>query len=184
MRERRCVLAGVVALMAAVVLAASCAPTDAGLTAKVKVKLALDPVVKTSEITVETKDKVVTLTGNVDSQDIKDKALELARNTSGVVNVVDMIAVRTAAGSGDAPDPERTLGEHIDDAGITMSVKAKFLEDPLVKGMRIDVDTRNGVVYLTGRVGSKAEKDKAIDLARQSKGVRDVEANLTITSRS
>ena len=58
------------------------------------------------------------------------------------------------------------------------------IEDPLVKGMRIDVDTRNGVVYLTGRVSSEAEKNKAIDLARQSKGVRDVEANLTITSRS
>src|SRR5437867_12135827 len=98
MRERRFVLAGVVAVMVAVALAASCATTGAGLTAKVKVKLALDPVVKTSEITVETKDRVVTLTGNVDSQDAKDKALDLARNTSGVVNVVDMIAVRTAAG--------------------------------------------------------------------------------------
>jgi hyperosmotically inducible protein len=184
MRERRFFLAGVIALSVAALVAVSCAQTDAGITAKVKAKMTLDPAVKASEITVETKDKVVTLTGNVDSQIVKDKALELARNTTGVVNVVDMVAVKTTEGTGDAPEPSRSLGERIDDAGITMSVKAKLLEDPQVKGMKIDVDTRDGVVYLTGKVRSQAEKDKAIELARQAKGVRDVEANLTIESRS
>jgi osmotically-inducible protein OsmY len=158
----------------------SCASTDTGVTAKVKAKFAADDIVKASQIDVETSNGVVTLKGNVDSEEAKNRAMQLAKDTSGVVNVVDMISARRASGSGDAPDPDRTMGETLDDAGITMSVKSKLLDDPLVKGLKIDVDTRERVVYLTGTVGSNAEKQKAIQLAKDTKGVRDVQANLTL----
>jgi len=171
-------LAGIV--FAGMSLGVGCSSTDAGLTAKVKSKLAADGTVQASQINVDTHDKVVTLTGNVDRQAEKDQAILLARNTTGVRNVVDMISVREASGSGDAPEPPRTVGETIDDAGITMAVKGKLLDDPDVKGLRIDVDTREGVVYLTGSVRSAAEKDKATSLARDTKNVRDVVANLTV----
>jgi len=115
----------------------------------------------------------------VDSEGAKTRALELARDTEGAVNVVDMIAAREASGNGDAPEPERTVGEAFDDAGITMSVKSRLLDDPLVKGLKIDVDTRDGVVFLTGVVGSDAERQQAIQLAKDAKGVRAVQANLT-----
>jgi hyperosmotically inducible protein len=161
-------------------MAVACATTDTGLTTKVKSKLAADQNVNASLITVETRNKVVTLTGNLDSQAEKDKALELARNTEGVVSVVDMIGVRTAQHEGDAPSPDRSLGDKIDDAGITMKVKAKLLDDPLVKGLKIDVDTREGVVYLTGTAGSAAERDKAIALAREAEGVKDVQPNIDL----
>lgn len=157
----------------------ACAATDVGLTTKIKAKFAADDIVKSSQIEVETANGIVTLKGNVDSEAAKTRALELARSTTGVTSVVDMLSARTAAGGGDAPDPDRSLGEVIDDAGITMSVKSRLLEDPLVKGLRIDVDTRDGVVFLTGSVGSDVEKDKAIELAKGTKGVRSVEANLT-----
>ena len=61
-----------------------------------------------------------------------------------------------------------------------MSVKTRLLDDPQVKGLRIDVDTRDGVVFLTGAVGSDVEKQKAIQLAKETKGVRDVQSNLTL----
>jgi hyperosmotically inducible protein len=61
-----------------------------------------------------------------------------------------------------------------------MSVKSKLLDDPLVKGLKIDVDTREGVVFLTGAVGSDAEMEKAIQLAKETNGVREVKANLTL----
>ena len=89
-------------------------------------------------------------------------------------------ATRTASTSGEAPSPKRTLGEVIDDTGITMRVKARLLEDPTVKGTRIDVDTREGVVFLTGMVRSKDEKERAIKLAEETRGVKDVQANLSI----
>jgi hyperosmotically inducible protein len=167
-------------LVAGLSLVMSCASTDMGITASVKAKLVADETVKSSQIEVKTTDGIVTLTGNVDSDDAKSRAIELAKGTKGVVSVVDMIAARRASGTGDAPDPDRSLGETITDTGITMSVKSQFLDDPLVKGLKIDVDTRDGVVFLTGSVGTDAEKQKAIQLAKDTKGVRDVQANLTL----
>ena len=84
-----------------------------------------------------------------------------------------MIAVRRASGNAESPDADRTLGVTIDDAGITVRVKTRLLEDPLVKGLAIDVDTRAGVVYLTGNVRTAQEKDQAIRLARETQGVED-----------
>jgi hyperosmotically inducible protein len=161
-------------------LVVSCASTDVGITTMVKANLLTDDAVKSSHIEVTTNDGVVTLTGNVDSEVTKNRAIELANATKGVVKVVDMIAARQAAGSGNAPDPDRTLGETVTDVGITMSVKSRLLEDPLVKGLQIDVDTREGVVFLTGSVGSDVEKEKAIQLTKDTKGVRDVQANLKV----
>ena len=167
-----------VILAAIVSLVIACAQaSDAATTGVVKTKLAADGKVSASEINVHTADGVVTLTGNVDSQEAKDQALKLARETSGVRDVKDMIAVRTGSQSAEAPNPNLTIGEHIDDAGITMRVKSRLLDDPIVKGLKIDVDTRNGVVFLTGSVTSDAEKKQAIELARTTEGVKDVQAN-------
>jgi len=63
-----------------------------------------------------------------------------------------------------------------------MKVKAKLLDDPAVKGLKIDVDTREGVVYLTGSVATSQVRDQAIKLARETEGVKDVQANLDVTT--
>ena len=60
------------------------------------------------------------------------------------------------------------------DAGITTNVKTKLAADDTVKAYQMDVDTRNGVVTLTGEVESAAEKEVAIRIARDTEGVRDV----------
>src|SRR5262245_763191 len=148
------------------VLAAStflaCATPDPIITTKIKAKLVADETARPYQFEVTTQNGVVTLTVNVDSQEAKDRALQLAKETTGVKEVVDMIAVRTAATEGNAPEPPRTLGERLDDASITANVKGALLDDPSVKGLKIDVDTRDGVVFLTGSVRSETEKDKAI----------------------
>ena len=167
------------ATLATCMLLAGCA-SDQVVEAKVKSKLAADSEVKASDITVTAKDHVVTLRGNIDSAAAKDRALQLARETSGVTSVVDEIAVRTSESTGDAPDSGRSIGEKVDDAGITMAVKSKLLDDPDVKGSKIDVDTREGIVYLTGTVRSETEKTKAVQLAKDTKGVKDVQPNLDV----
>src|SRR5262249_51065025 len=154
--------------------------TDTGVTLKVKAKLAADSTVNASQIDVQTHDGVVTLTGNVSSPAEKDQAIALARSTSGVRDVVDRIAAERSNGTGDAPDMDRTVGEVIDDASVTRHVKGRLLEDETVRGLSIDVDTREGIVYLTGTVRSEAERDRAVALTRETKGVRDVKANLKI----
>jgi osmotically-inducible protein OsmY len=167
-------------LLAAALSLAACAHSDVGITTMVKAKMEVDKTVRDAKIEVTTKDRVVTLTGNIDSEAAKQKAIALAKETKGVVEVRDMIAVKRETGDGDAPDPGRTIGVTIDDADTTVRVKSRLLEDPLVQGLKIDVDTRDGVVFLTGTVGSDPEKQQAIKLARETKGVKDVQANLTV----
>jgi hyperosmotically inducible protein len=59
-------------------------------------------------------------------------------------------------------------------------VKAKFLADTAVSGLKIDVDTKDGVVTLNGMVATKAEADRAMSLARESDGVKRVASKLRI----
>src|SRR5258705_8220193 len=125
--------------IASILLTAACSQTDLGITTKVKAKLAMDETVRSYPLEVTTKDGVVTLTGNIDSEPAKEHALSLAKETKGVVEVNDMIAVAKASGGGDAPEPERTVGVTVDDAATTLRVKQRLLDDPVVKGLKIDV---------------------------------------------
>ena len=64
------------------------------------------------------------------------------------------------------------------DAAITAKVKTALGNDELVKARNIDVDTLRGVVTLNGMVGSTAEKQRAITVARGIEGVASVKDNL------
>lgn len=181
MLQRLAALVGVAALTVA------CAQTDAGITTNVKSKMAADDTVKAHEINVDTKNGVVTLTGDVDSPIAKERAVQIARTTDGVREVVDHLTVTEAAPTGglyDRDEVDRGTGNIGDnepitgDPGITAAVKAKLLADSMVSGLRIDVDTENGVVTLTGNVKSKAEADRAVMIARKTDGVTRVVNNL------
>jgi osmotically-inducible protein OsmY len=74
----------------------------------------------------------------------------------------------------------KTVGETIDDTTTTTRVKTALLNDQSVGGLRIDVDTFKGVVTLSGRVKSQAEKERAIDLAKRVNGVTEVKDALQI----
>lgn len=66
------------------------------------------------------------------------------------------------------------------DASITAAVKTKLLGDTKVGGLKINVDTKDNVVTLTGTVKSAAERDEAIRLAKTTTGVKSVVNKLTI----
>jgi hypothetical protein len=65
----------------------------AGLTAKIKSKMALDDSIDAASIDVDSDGSVVTLTGRVDTQAQKSRALQLAQETNGVTSVVDRLRV-------------------------------------------------------------------------------------------
>jgi osmotically-inducible protein OsmY len=69
----------------------------------------------------------------------------------------------------------------LEDAAVTTAIKSKLLADQTVSGMKIDVDTRDGVVTLTGQVASAAAKEHAIAIAQLTEGVRRVEDRLTVS---
>src|SRR5689334_10765305 len=95
-------LAGILSA-AALVATVGCAQTDPGITSSVKSKFAADDVVKANDINVDTNDHVVTLSGQVDSATVKERAVQIASTTKGVRDVVDRLTVgETAATSGSA----------------------------------------------------------------------------------
>ena len=79
----------------------ACSQTDAGITTAVKSKLAADDMVKAYRVDVDTQNKVVTLSGEVDTAAQREHAVMIARNTRGVASVIDQLRVNpTAATSG------------------------------------------------------------------------------------
>jgi hyperosmotically inducible periplasmic protein len=237
MRKR---LAGGLAIAVAA-LCFACAESDPGITTAVKAKLAADDAVKAYRIDVDTKDRVVTLTGAVDNSAARERAVQLARGTDGVNNVIDNLTVspaatpttgvddplqnkaadaatragdatrdaagraadatRDAAGrAGDATrdaaaragdktdsaqrkagDTADRVGEAATDAALTSAIKTKLLGDPNVSGLKINVDTNNAVVTLTGTVPSATEKARALELARETRGVKSVKDQLKVS---
>lgn len=156
----------------------------AWITTKIQAKYFADPSVNGRDINVTTTNGVVTLSGRVDSEQTRQQAIAIARGTDGVARVEDRLAVQpegavatTGAAGGNTG---RTLGEKIDDARITSTIQSKYFLDDLVKGRRINVDTRQGVVTLRGDVGNESERAQALLLARNTDGVQRVEDNLTV----
>jgi hyperosmotically inducible protein len=85
------------AVLAAAIMTVACAQTDAGITTNVKTKLAADDTVKAYEVDVDTRNGVVTLSGEVESAAAKEQAIQIARQTDGVRDVIDQIHVGEAA---------------------------------------------------------------------------------------
>jgi osmotically-inducible protein OsmY len=179
--------------VAAALLTVACAQSDPGITSAVKSKMAADDTVKAYRVDVDTKDRVVTLSGAVDTPQARERAVEIARGTEGVQDVVDRLTITPGAtpttGLDDpiqregreavreGQDKARDAGDampDLSDAGITTTVKAKLLGDTRVPGMKIDVDTKEGVVTLTGTVSAGTEKERAVELAKATNGVKSV----------
>jgi hypothetical protein len=72
------------------------------------------------------------------------------------------------------------VGDALADGQLTAKIKSKMVLDDLVKARAIDVDTDEGTVTLSGRVGSEAERQRALSLARETKGVKTVVDRLVI----
>ena len=207
----------------------ACSQSDPGVTTAVKTKLAADDVVKAYRIDVDTKDHVVTLSGAVDTPAARTRAVELARGTEGVRDVVDQLTVtpgatpttgvddavsreaREATAEGKAAadragdkaeskidaaqrkadektdEAQRKAGEATDKAGnaisnaaLTTAVKTKLLAADDVPGTKIDVDSNNGIVTLSGTVRTAAERTRAVAIAKGTDGVKSVVDKLKI----
>jgi hyperosmotically inducible periplasmic protein len=89
-------------------------------------------------------------------------------------------ATRDAQASGS--QASTTMGEKVDDAMITTSVNASLAKDPDLSAIKINVDTKDGVVTLNGPAPTAAAKDKAAELAKQVKGVASVNNQLVVSA--
>lgn len=159
---------------------------DAAITAKVKTKLLADDDVKGLKIDVDTYDGVVKLSGKSETDAQMAKAAKLAASVKGVSSVTNNLTmslgdvtgkVGAAVGMDSTPRSAEVTAR---DAAITAKVKTKLLADTDVAGMKIDVDTRNGVVMLTGTTATEAQMMRALELAARVEGVSSVTNQLTV----
>ena len=102
----------------------------------------------------------------------------MTTNTRGLLAAA-LLGITVAAGCAGTATTKST-GDVIDDATIATKVKAKFIEDPTVKAMNIQVETFKGTVQLSGFAASQAEADRAVQLARETSGVRSVKNDIRL----
>ena len=94
-----------------------------------------------------------------------------------------LIAGGATAGYKVATD-ERTVGRIWNDSTITRKVKSALMEDPDVSALKVDVDTLEGVVILTGVVETNEAARRAVEVAQEVPGVRKVKSNLQIGKKN
>jgi hyperosmotically inducible protein len=99
------------------------------------------------------------------------------RQRLGALLVLVMLVAVTA---GCTAMTGKSAGQNVDDATITAQVKTKLAAEKPATLTKVDVDTNQGTVYLTGNVENATVKARATELARQVAGVRDVVNNLKI----
>ena len=79
-----------------------------------------------------------------------------------------------------APGATTTMGTEIDDTVVTASVKSALLGDADIKSFDFQVETRKGEVQLSGFALNQSQIDRAIELTRAVKGVKDVQNKLSL----
>lgn len=147
---------------------------DSGITAKAKAALVDDEAIKSTDISVNTHQGVVTLSGFVTSQDQAEKAVAVVQKVEGVKSVSDKLHVKDSKTT--------SLKGYAGDAATTSEIKAKLLADDIVPSRNVKVETTDGVVQLSGTVANKAQSDRAEQIAKAIEGVKSVKNDLTIKS--
>ncbi|ATC65369.1 hypothetical protein CMV30_16250 [Nibricoccus aquaticus] len=149
----------------------------------------------------------VTLTGTAETSAEKSLAGEYAADIKGVKNVDNRIAVvsksdkdhaamkadkermqakaekKYDAAKHDMKDGARDLGDKIDDASITAQVKGSLAISRSASAIRTEVTTRDGVVTLRGEAKNAAEKELAGRIAKDIRGVRDVNNEIVVVNK-
>jgi len=93
--------------------------------------------------------------------------------------LVALMMIATFAACGSSPKQEST-GEYVDDSVITTKVKSLLAADDFLKSFEIGVETRKGIVQLSGFVDSQNSVNKAVEITRSVKGVKSVKNSLIV----
>jgi len=96
-----------------------------------------------------------------------------------LASTLAVIVLVTASGCAVTRGQE-TTGAYIDDAAITTSVKARFVENKAVDATSIKVETLNGTVMLSGFAKDATEKATAEQIAMNVKGVKSVKNSIAV----
>jgi len=165
----------VVMMVAAVALLALSMPVyaskDSRIESSAKKSHVFMTYLKADDITIQSKDGAVTLTGTVSEESHKSLAQETVAGLPGVKSVDNRLEVK-----GTSPAMNT-------DAWITAKVKTMLLFHRSVSAMA-EVSTTDGIVTLQGKATSQAQKDLTTEYAKDVEGVKDVKNEMTIAKTS
>lgn len=176
---------------------------DANLTADVRQRLAYNKDLSGANIGVDVRDQSVRLYGTVPSEEMQERAIEVAEETRGILEVRNDLVVEERAEQQvadanvedadiDADNDGEDLGEEIkrtlEDAGDQISdewvekrVETQLALNRNVSMLDLDIEVENGVAMISGRVISDQQKDLAESITRRTSGVQDVQNNIEVT---
>ena len=124
------------------------------------------PTLENNRIHVEVDNGVATLKGKVDSAAGRADAVRVSW-VRGVTRVDDWLVVSRTASK-----------KHLSDKAVTAEIEADYRPDKTLDHSEIFVDTKDGVVTLSGTIPSESARRRAIDVAQTSPGVKRVEDEL------
>ena len=142
---------------------------DSTITGRINNEMIQDSTVKARKIDVDTVGGHVILTGVVETKNVAQRAVEIAKGVQGVKSVKDNLQIG-----------EKSWKEVFNDKLLVGKIKSKLIVEPEIRSLNIDVDVHKGVVTLTGVVDSRYQKTRAIDIARTTDGARKVVDNLKL----
>jgi hyperosmotically inducible periplasmic protein len=147
---------------------------DAWITSDVKLRMIADDKTPATDINVDTRNGIVTLFGAVPSQTAKAAAETDARKVNGVTRVVNELEIVPKSQKENVAAADDQLESQIDK-------KLKDRED--LRGTSIDVDVKNAVARLTGKVENERQRLAAAIAARSVPGVRAVHDELQVSTK-
>ncbi len=126
---------------------------------------------KDDNVKVDSKDGVVTLTGNVAKNSHKSLAAETVSDLPGVKSVDNKLEVKDAP----AENSDAWLGD---------KVKITLLFHRSVSASKTEVDVKDGIATLRGNAVSQAQKELTTEYAKDVDGIKDVKNEMTISGDS
>jgi len=164
--------------------------SDAWVSAKVTTTLLFHRNVSGTSTAVDVKQGIVTLRGDATSQAQKDLATEYVKDVVGVKDVKNEMTLPKASGKpagktisqkiNAVGDKIEDVGEKIDDASITALVKMTLLYHRSTSALNTTVVTNDGTVTLSGKAKNASEKDLAVKIVKDVRGVKSVKNQMTI----
>lgn len=147
--------------------------SDTAITAKVKARYLISPIIKTLDISVDTANHTVSLVGKLATDLQYEEAVALAQSIDGVSDInADKLEVEASK----AP---------MNDTYITAKAKGTILKEKLfgsksVEYWPVSIETKDGVVYLTGVVDTDDQRSNIVTLIKAIHGVKSVKSGITV----
>ena len=159
---------------------------DAWLHGKLETALLFSEHLNSFTIDTDVKKGTAYLSGTVESDIDRDLAEQIAKSVDGIDRVESSLVVGEEESASANRDERRraamSFRESVLNATLTARVKTHLAFNEHTKARNINVDSKNGVVTLTGSVDSRQARDLAKTIAKNTDGTTEVVDNLTVSN--